>query len=133
MSSFNKKFDNKDVTFFSKQNITSLKNCWWNDIYRLAWEYWSKTEVVMGMRKVLAHDVRMQKTPQTKRTLSGFLPTFMELCGSKVQLAPPLGNFINFGVANPEIVYMLLLLFQIPCIDYFLKKPLTLNENSLNI
>ena len=133
MNSFNKKFDNKDVTFFSKQNITSPKNCWWNDIYRLAWEYWSNTEEVMGMRKVLAHDVRMQKTPQTKRTLSGFLPTFMELCGSKVQLAPPLGNFINFGVGNPEIVYMLLLLFQILCIDYFLKKPLTLNENSLNI
>ena len=31
----------------------------------------------------------------------------MELCGSKVQLAPPHGNFIN-GFANPEFVYMLL-------------------------
>ena len=44
---------------------------------------------------------------------------FMELCGSKIQLAPPHGNFIN-GVANPEMVYMLLL-FQILCIDLFKK------------
>ena len=30
-----------------KQNITSLKNCLWNDIYRLAWEYWFNTEEAM--------------------------------------------------------------------------------------
>ena len=52
-----------------------------------------------------------------KRTLSGFLRIFMKLCRSKVQLAPPHGNFIN-GVANPEIVYTLLL-FQILCIDWY--------------
>ena len=55
-----------------------------------------------------------------RRTLSGFLQMFMELCGSRVQLAPPHGNFIN-GVANPEIVYMLLC-FQILCIDWFFFK-----------
>ena len=39
-------------------------------------------EEAIGMRKILAHDMRM-------KTLSGFVQTFMELCGSKVQLAPP--------------------------------------------
>ena len=29
----------------------------------------------------------------------------MELCGSKVQLAPPHRNFIS-GIANSEIVYL---------------------------
>ena len=46
-------------------------------------------EEAMGMRKILAH-IRMKK-----RTLSGFLQIFMELCKSKVQLAPLHGNFIN--------------------------------------
>ena len=47
-------------------------------------------EEAMGMRKILAHYIRMKK-----RTLSGFLQIFMELCKSKVQLAPLHGNFIN--------------------------------------
>ena len=63
----------------------------------------------MGMTKILAHDIRMQKNPQTKEDTSWIF--FMELCRSKVQLAPLHGNVIN-GVADPEIVYMLLL-FQI--------------------
>ena len=42
----------------------------------------------MGMRKLLAHDIRMQKNPQTKEDTSWILRIFMELCGSKVQLAP---------------------------------------------
>ena len=37
----------------------------------------------------------------------------MELCGSKVQLAPPHENFIS-GITNPELVCMLLR-FQILC------------------
>ena len=52
----------------------------------------------------LAHDIWMQKNPQKKRIFSGFLRILIELCGSKVQLAPPHGNFIS-SVANPEIVY----------------------------
>ena len=80
------------------------------------WEYRSiNTEEVVGMRKVLAHDIRMQKNPQTKEDFFWILGTLMELCGSKVQLAPPHENFIS-GVANPEIVYMLPL-FQVLCID----------------
>ena len=39
-------------------------------------------EEAIGMRKILAHDMRM-------KTLSGFVQSFMELCGSKVQLSPP--------------------------------------------
>ena len=60
-------------------------------------------EESMAIRKILAHDIRMKKNPQTKGTRSG-LRIFIE---PKVQLAPPHGNLIN-GVANPEIVYMLL-------------------------
>ena len=52
---------------------------------------------------------------KSKRRRSGFLRISMDLCGSKVQLPPQHGNFIN-GVANPEIV---LLIFQIHCIDWF--------------
>ena len=55
-----------------------------------------------------------------RRTLSGFLRVFWELYGSKVQFAPPHGNFINC-VANPEITYKLLL-FQILLTDTFLNK-----------
>ena len=58
----------------------------------------------LEMRKILAHGIRMQKNPQNKRIFSEFLRILIELCGSKVQLAPPHGNFIS-SVANPEIVY----------------------------
>ena len=72
-------------------------------------------EEAMGIRKILAHEIRMKKNPQTKRTLSGFVRIFMELCRTKDQLAPPHGNFFR-GVPNSELVYMLLR-FQILCID----------------
>ena len=55
----------------------------------------------------------------SRRTLSGFIRIFLELCRSKGQLAPPHGNIIN-GVAYPKVVYMQLL-FQI-LTDLFLKK-----------
>ena len=54
----------------------------------------------MGIRKILAHDIRMEKNHKPRRTLSE-LWIFMRLSGSKVQLPPPHGSFIN-GVANPE-------------------------------
>ena len=66
------------------------------------------------MTKILAHDIRMQKNPQTKEDTFWIFTDF------------------HYGVANPKIV--MLLLFQILCIDcFFLKKKksrLTLNENS---
>ena len=61
----------------------------------------------LGMREILAHGTTMQKNPQTRAEFSGFLRILMELCGSKGQFAPLLGNLIN-GVANPEIVYIIL-------------------------
>ena len=75
---------------------------------------------------------RIQKP---RRTLSGFLQIFMELCGSKVKLSPRT-EISSIGVTNPEIAYMLLL-FKILSIDwflflFFLKKTLTLTENLLN-
>ena len=56
---------------------------------------------VLGMKKIYAHGTRMQKNPQTREDI---LRIFMELCGSKVQLAPQHRNFIN-GIANPKVVY----------------------------
>ena len=73
-------------------------------------------EEAIGMRKILAHDMRM-------KTLSGFVQTFMELCGSKVQLAPPplrppppRTKTSSISVTNFEIIFKLLL-FQTLCID----------------
>ena len=57
----------------------------------------------LGMRKILAHGIRMQKNPQTRENIFWVFMDFREVYGSKVQLAPPHGNFIN-SVANPEIV-----------------------------
>ena len=107
----------KNVTSFSKQNITSQKNCWWNDIYRLVWGCWKQRN-----EKNISSDIRMQKNPQTKKDTSWNLQIFMESWGYNIQLALPHGNFIS-DLANPEIVYMLLL-FQILCIDwlYFFRK-----------
>ena len=83
---------------------------------------WFNKGEAMVMRKILALILGCKRIHKPRRILSGFLRIFIELCGSKVQLAPLQGNFIN-GVAKPEIVCMLLL-FQILCIDgfYFLKK-----------
>ena len=57
----------------------------------------------LGMRKILAHGIRMQKNPQTRENIFWVFMDFHEVYGSKVQLAPPHGNFIN-SVANPETV-----------------------------
>ena len=71
----------------------------------------------MGIRKILAYDIRMKKNPQTKEDTFWIFTDFHEVSGSKVQLALPHGSFTS-GVTNPEIVYMLLR-FQILCIDCF--------------
>ena len=62
----------------------------------------------MGMRKILLHDIRMQKNQQTKEDTFWFFTDYHGVMRSKVQLVPPHRNFIN-GVANPEMVYMMLL------------------------
>ena len=71
-------------------------------------------EEAFGMRKI-------SKNPQIKprRTLSGFLQIFIELCESKIQLAP------HTEIETPS-VYMLLLL-----IEFFKKK--TLNRKFIKI
>ena len=56
----------------------------------------------LGMKKnIYAHGSGMQKNPQFKEDI---FRIFIELCGSKVQLASWQRNFIN-GIANPKIVY----------------------------
>ena len=70
-----------------------------------------------GMRKILAYIIRMQeKNSQTREDIFWISRIFLELCVSKVQLAPPHGNFIN-GVANPEIVCTLHKVFIIILLD----------------
>ena len=54
----------------------------------------------LGMRKILAHGIRMQKNSETRETFSGSSQVFRELHRSKIQIASSHGNFIN-----PEIVY----------------------------
>ena len=54
-------------------------------------------DLALGTRKILAHYIRMQKNPQAKEDIPGFLRIFMGLCGSKVQFAPLHRNFISFG------------------------------------
>ena len=82
----------------------------------------------MGMRKVLAHDIRMQKNPQTKWETFSIFADFHGDARVQSPTCTAARNFIN-GVANSEIVFVLLL-FQIICIDWFFLKN-TLNENSL--
>ena len=60
------------------------------------WQFEKYQQMILGCKRI----------HKPRKTLSG-LWIFVELCGPRVQLAPPHGNFIN-GVANPEIVYMLL-------------------------
>ena len=70
-------------------------------------------EEAMGIRKILARDIRMKKNPQTKEStfwifkdFHGFLRVQSSTCTSHE-------NFIS-GIANPELVCMLLR-FQILC------------------
>ena len=69
----------------------------------------------MGIRKILAHDIRMQKNPQTEENTFWIFTYFHGVMRVQSPTCTPHGNSIN-GVVNPEIVYMLLI-FQILCID----------------
>ena len=73
----------------------------------------------LGMGKIWAHGTRMQKNPQTRedmvlgckrihkpgRTFSGFSRVFMELYGSKVQLAPQHGYFIMASLTPKSSIF----------------------------
>ena len=63
-------------------------------------------EESMAIRKILAHDIRMKKNPQTKDD-TFWIVDFYGVMRTQSPIAPPHGNFVN-GVANPEIVYILL-------------------------
>ena len=83
MNSFHK----KDLTSFSKKNITSQKNCWWNDIYRLAWKYWFNTEEIMGIR-IIHMILGCKRISKPRRTLSGFLCLSWSYAGPNFNLHP---------------------------------------------
>ena len=53
-------------------------------------------EEAIGMKKILAHDMRMKKNPQTKENTFLIFADFHGVMRSKVQLAPLHGNFINW-------------------------------------
>ena len=65
----------------------------------------------------------MKNNPQTKEDIFWSFTDFQQVKvqRSKVQLTPLHGNFIK-GVANPEIVYMLLYYFKYFVLTDFLKK-----------
>ena len=58
----------------------------------------------LGMTKILAHGKGCKRIHKTRHPFLVFSRIFMELCGSKVQLALPDGKLINC-IANPKIVY----------------------------
>ena len=67
------------------------------------------------MRKILAHDIRMQKNPQTKGDTFSIFADFHGDTRVQSPTCTAARNFIS-GVANSEIVFVLLL-FQIISID----------------
>ena len=105
------------------ENIDLLQT-WSSMMQKRLWEFEKYLHMIIGWKRI----------HKPRRILSGFLRIFMELCESKAQLVPLHGNFIS-GVANPEIVYMLLR-FQIVCIDwfffFFFLKRLLWQKNLLN-
>ena len=62
----------------------------------------------MGMRKILAYDIMMQKNPQTKEDTFWIFTDFHEVMRVQSPTCTQHENLIH-GVANPEIFYMLLL------------------------
>ena len=64
-------------------------------------------EEAMVIRKILAHDIRMKKNPQTKKDTLWIFKDFHDVMRVYSVTWPPHGNFIS-GVANPEMVCMLL-------------------------
>ena len=77
-------------------------------------------EEAIGMRKILAHDMRI-------KTLSGFDGLLWSYAGPKSNLPPPPPHprkkTSSISVTNFEIIFKLLL-FQTLCIDWLKKKRL---------
>ena len=92
---------------------TAVKNCkdlttnWKSNIFSQL-HLQAQFFISMGSLKVLEWEkyqhlvLGCKRIHKLGRTCSGFLWSFMELCRSKVQLAPPRGNLSN-GFAKPEI------------------------------
>ena len=79
-------------------------------------------EEVVGMRKILAYNIRMKKNPQTKENTFWIFTDFHGVMRVQSPTCTPARKFRQWcDVANLEIVYMLLL-FQILYIDYLKKK-----------
>ena len=56
-------------------------------------------EEAMVIRKILAHDIRMEKNPQTKEDTLWIFKDFHDVMRVHSVTWPPYGNFIS-GVAN---------------------------------
>ena len=112
--------------FKTKNNFTEKLLMKW--LYRLAWEYWLNTEEAIRMRKILPHDIRMQKNPQTKEGISWI---FTDFHGVMLVQSPTCTaaqkfhhwkSFIHAATFSNTLYWLI-----------FFKKTLTLKENSLNI
>ena len=109
-------------------------------MYSLAWEYRSNTDMQLHdpeeavqkrlweLEKYYHMILGWKRSHKTRRTLSGFLRIFMELCGSKVQLAPPHGIAIS-GFTNAEIIICCYVFKYFVLTDLY---SLSLRENLLN-
>ena len=88
----------------------------------------------MGMRKILAHDIRMQKNPQTKEDT--YLDTW-NYVGPKSNLHSRMENSsmalltVELSLCYYFFKYFVLTLYFLWL--FYQKKTLTLNENLLNI
>ena len=123
--------NSKNVTSFSKQSITSQRNCWWNDTYRLVWEHWSNTVRELHDAEESYWDEKNITTwyeNEIESTNQG--GQFWDFYNFSWSYADPKSNLHSrteiylIGVTKPKIVYILLL-FQILCIDWFFLKKST--------
>ena len=88
------------------------------------------------MRKILAHDMRMKKNPQTKEDTLWIFPYFHGVMRVQSQTCTPSRKFHQLVSPTPKssiccyfLKYFVLIDF---CFCFFCKKTLTLTENLLN-
>ena len=62
----------------------------------------------LGMRRILAHDTRIEKNPRIRKGIFRIFTDFYRVCQSKVQHTAPDRNFIN-GIDALRVSYCLLL------------------------
>ena len=72
--------DKKMLLLFQNKITTSYKNCWWNNIYRLAWEYCRKSSTFIASIScfhIMEEETGIPNIPVNKKeNLSGWSSIF---------------------------------------------------------